>query len=289
MSHAAVVVPVHRPQPDAYEQISLRQCARVFARRAVVFVASERLDLGAYRAIVPSAAVVRVDAWWMASRRAYNRLMISPHFFTRFSRYTHVLVHEPDAIAFDDQLDAWCARPWDYIGAPWFEGFGRATPEARLAGVGNFGFSLHRVAAARRVLRSWRRWYPLDRLRDDLARGLRGDRLHLARGLRALSGAALARGAWRIADMNCDGFWAGLVPRLFPDYRVADLDDALRFSWEALPSRCQTLSGLAHPFGAHAWWRFDLPYLIALLERHGVDLSGLPEADRAAGRRLPAR
>jgi hypothetical protein len=288
MPHAVVVVPVHRPAPDVYETVSLRQCARVFAHRRVVLVAPEGLDLDRYHAIFDRATEERVEPFWMASRQAYNRLMISPELFSRFSRYSHLLLHEPDAIVIEDALDDWAARSWDYIGAPWFKGFGRAERDAPLVGVGNSGLSLHRVSAASRALQSRRRWYPATAIAKDLVRGLQRDPKRLTKALHALQGGATVQGAWRISEMNCDRFWGELVPALCPEYRPADVSDALRFSWETLPARCDELAGVDHPFGMHAWWKHDLPFATTLLERHGVDLSGLPAADRAAGRRLDA-
>ena len=82
-------------------------------------------------------------------------------FYKLLDNYTHLLIHEPDAIVLTDELDSWCLQEIDFIGAPWFEGFSSAQykHDANPVGVGNFGLSLIRVAAVQDVLRSKNRRY----------------------------------------------------------------------------------------------------------------------------------
>lgn len=272
---AAVVVPVHRVEPTPVEVVSLRQCGRVLGRHEIILLAPEGLDLGPYREWLPSSHELRVERHWMASRRAYNRLMIAPIVYDALAGYSHLLVHEPDAIVLRDELHRWCAEPYDYVGAPWFEGRSDATPDAPLDGAGNFGFSLRRVAATRSVLASGRRWYPFTRIAADIVRGLQGNGERLARGARTALKAGRLGNAAEFYDGNCDRFWAIIVPSRIPEFRVAPPDVALRFSWETLPRKCHALNGGLLPFGAHAWARYDPDFWLTHLEAAGVDLSGV--------------
>jgi hypothetical protein len=154
------------------EIISLRQCGRCFARRPLVLLAPAGVDLSAYHALLPGARVIGVEAKWMSSVHAYNRLMISPIIYRMLAPYSHVLVHEPDALVLRDELDLWCEEAYDYIGAPWFVGYEDAKPDAPFIGGGNFGFSLHRPAMMLTILRGQQRWYARAELRRDLSRVL---------------------------------------------------------------------------------------------------------------------
>ncbi len=143
-----VVIPVHRPHPSPSEIVSLRQCGKVLVNRDVLILAPKRLDLGAYRELIPLATDLRVEPHWMASWKAYSRMMISPLVFNALEGYTHMILHEPDAIVLRDEIDYWCNQPFDYIGAPWFEGWEQPAADAPLIGVGNLGFSFHRLSAS---------------------------------------------------------------------------------------------------------------------------------------------
>jgi hypothetical protein len=276
----AVLVPVHKPVPTDLEIISLRQCGRCLAQRPLVLLAPAGLDLSAYQPLLPGARAIRVERKWMSSLRSYNRLMISPMIYRMLSSYSHVLVHEPDALVLRDELDSWCKQPYDYVGAPWFLGYEAAEPNAPLLCAGNFGFSLHRPAAMLTTLCEKQRWYrrsicnPDNELRRDLSKALRARAAtRVIRAVRGFGGSGTLRGASAIYEEPCDFFWGQLVPKLVRDFRTAPPEVALKFSWETFPRRCYKLCNGNLPFGLHAWARYDFAFLKPLLERCGVELS----------------
>ena len=269
-----VLVPVHLERPTPAEVISLRQCGKIFRHREILIVARRGLDLGAYRELLTGASELRVEPHWMSSIQAYNRMMISPVIVRQLDGYTHMLVHEPDAIVFRDELDYWCGQTQDYIGAVWFEGFANAKPDAPVVGVGNSGFSLHRLSALRRLITSHQRWYTYRQAAKDFARGLQGNGLRMRRGLKALGLAGQLRGAWRLYEGHCDIFWSSVVPQVDAEFKVALVEDAVRFSWEVLPARCFQMTGGKLPFGIHAWSKYDLTFLLPYLSAAGVDCAG---------------
>lgn len=274
MSNPVILIPVHKQLPTDLEVVSLRQCGRCLARKALALLAPAGLDLSSYQGFFPSARVIRVEAKWMNSVRSYNRMMINPMVYRILSHHSHILVHEPDAMVLRDELDFWCEQPYDYIGAPWFEGYVNAKPNAPLLGAGNFGFSLHRPAAMLKILRERQRWYGRAELRRDLSRILHaGEGERLIRVLRGVGKAGTLRGASEIYEENCDVFWCQLVPKLVRNFRVAPAEVAAKFSWEAVPSRCYALCNGKLPFGLHAWARYDFGFLKPLLERSGVELN----------------
>ena len=134
----------------------------MFANRPIAIVAPEGLDLTAYLPPEsPDACRVRVarfDAGSFRSHSAYNRLLLGAAFYRTFASYEFILIYQLDAFAFRDELAEWCARGYDYVGAPWIDC--RWIPELRHHWpattrdnvVGNGGFSLRRVAPALKLL-----------------------------------------------------------------------------------------------------------------------------------------
>jgi Protein of unknown function (DUF5672) len=267
-----VVIPVHKSVPTELERISLRQCGRCFTGRDLLLLAPNGLDIARYREVLPVTDAIRVERRWMESIEAYNRLMISSVFFDSLGGYSHLLIHEPDALVLRDELDYWCQQPHDYIGAPWFEGYALADHDAPVIGVGNFGLSLLRLDAIRDVLSSRKRWYPLKMIIKDLIGGASGDPTRFVRGVRGSGAAGRLSRAWRLYEGHCDIFWGRVVPQLVPTFRVAPVADAVRFAWEVLPERCYTMCNGVLPFGLHAWANYNYSFLAPLLSANGVDL-----------------
>jgi len=269
-----VVIPVHLSDPTAAETIALRQCSRVLSRWDIVILAPDFLDLTAYYTLIPNAKEMRVKPCWMGSIKSYNQMMMSPLIYRALKHYTHMLLHEPDAIVLRDELEYWCGQPFDYIGAPWFDGFKDAHSDAQVVGVGNSGFSLHRLEMARHVTSSRRRWYPWGQIINDLAQGPRGDFVRMRRGFTGMGSGGRIKGAWKLYRENCDMFWSRLVPRFFPEFRVAPVASAVKFSWEVLPARCMAMNHGNLPFGIHAWAKYDIDFLTPHLTRVGINLDG---------------
>jgi hypothetical protein len=272
-----VVVPVHRQQPTPDEQFGLQRCGQVLGHHPIRIVHPEGLNLELYKDLLPTAKPLPVPVAWMASIRAYNRMMINPAFYQKFDHFSHVLVHEPDALAISDQLFYWCEQPFDYIGAPWFEGFQSAASDAPIIGVGNSGFSLINIRAIRLFLDSNRRWISRMIIAKDLFRKIlrRPSRYPLNFLIEAFGSSGLLGGAHRLVDDQCDLFLtlhaSSSTPTLF---RVADAHSALRFSWEVNPSRCSELCNNHLPFGIHAWAKYDRPFILDMLH-YSPDVLGV--------------
>lgn len=254
--------------------MSLRQCQRVLGHHAIALVHPRGLELSLYTAILPDAFPVAVDPKWMSSVRDYNKLLMSADFFRAFDKCSHLLIHEPDAIVLEDQLLPWCSRAFDYIGAPWFEGGSSALPDADCIGVGNSGFSLFKVSSALAALQSGARWFPYSTIGSQMVgRILRRPGPYSGRQLLSACGRmGTLGGAHALFRGNCDYFWSAIVP-MFAKFAVADVGEAVRFSWEVNPRRCLQMSEGKRPFGLHAWARYDVEFLRPILTEAGVDLS----------------
>jgi hypothetical protein len=58
-----------------------------------------------------------------------------------------MLIYQPDAFVFRDELDYGCSKGYDYIGAPWFIGLDSPKTPFKFLGVGNGGFSLRKISS----------------------------------------------------------------------------------------------------------------------------------------------
>ena len=250
---AVVLVFAHKSRPDEREQLSLAQCRRVLGGHPIRLVCPEGLDLSVYRDVDPAIVPDVIPARWLSSLRAYNRLKVLPWLYRRYAGFEYMLTYELDAFVFRDELLEWCREGWDYVGAPWFEGFYRCTPDAPPIGGGNSGFSLRRVDAARRVCGTLRYQRPAGQVLADWRAG----RFSFRKTLNDLSRGNNFFGPLNDSYENEDLFWGRLVPARFSWFRVAPHEVARRFSFESNPRRLYDECGGRLPFGCHKWAALD--------------------------------
>ena len=142
-----IVIPIHKESLSTDERQSLRQCASVLNSHPICIVCPEGLDVKEYCAILSEYkadwSVERFPKKYFDGIKGYNLLMLDKRFYQRFNKYQYLLIYQLDAWVFRDDLDYWCEKGYDYIGAPWIKEDGNGNPQ--FAGVGNGGFSLRRV------------------------------------------------------------------------------------------------------------------------------------------------
>ncbi|MBP5547901.1 MAG: hypothetical protein J6X58_03290 [Bacteroidales bacterium] len=142
-----VVIPVHKETLTVDEQMSLRQCASVLKSHPICIVCPQGLNVAVYTKTLSdngaTCFIERFSARFFDGIKGYNLLMLDKSFYKRFANYEYMLIYQLDAWVFRDELDEWCEKSYDYIGAPWIEENEKG--ELVFAGVGNGGFSLRRV------------------------------------------------------------------------------------------------------------------------------------------------
>ncbi len=142
-----IVIPVHKATPTDDELLSLQQCALILKSHPICIVCPDGLDVSFYSDILSSTrtnwTIERFYPRFFEGIKGYNLLMLDKAFYKRFAEYQHMLIYQLDAWVFRDELDEWCSKGYDYIGAPWIEKDNKGN--MTLACVGNGGFSLRRV------------------------------------------------------------------------------------------------------------------------------------------------
>ncbi|MCI6086302.1 MAG: hypothetical protein MR711_08670 [Selenomonas sp.] len=218
MKEVVVVVPVYREERTLFEQVSLNQLHRVLGRYPIVLLAPERLRGFLQKTGERAEFFPNED---FEGRLAYSRLMLSERFYERFLDYEYLLIYQLDAFVFHGNLSAFCARGFDYWGAPMPYSYWTASP----AHIGNGGFSLRRVRACLDMTRRKTEIYERTGLQD-------------------------------VFEASEDCFWGycGKHPAL--PFTVPSVREALTFAIEFDVAHVwRKIKQGQFPFGCHAWPR----------------------------------
>ncbi|MBQ0049923.1 MAG: glycosyltransferase [Bacteroidales bacterium] len=250
-----VVIPVYKPQPSALELLSFRQNLKVLHRHPICIVSHQDCDLSVY---ADEAARLGVHVFYRYFSQAYftsvadyNRLMLSPSFYKLFATYQYVLICQLDALVFRDELDDWCARGYDYIGAPIHFRHPDGSVSHRVWGVGNGGLSLRRVAYCLDLLAKPKH-LPFMKL-SGLCRRYKM-RWHTILGLLPrLLGQKNTLGYFLRKNVNEDLIFGVYASHSYYGFRIPDEATARRFSVESFPLHYFPQPQSHMPFGCHAF------------------------------------
>jgi hypothetical protein len=222
-----VLVPLYKEHLDPLEEYALDRSLGHLARREVRLIAPQALDLAYYARRYPQVEVERFPKPAFESILEYNRLLLAPWFYTRYAAFEFMLVLQTDAILLKDDLDFWCAQPFDYIGAPWpkiFELYvntgrfeGSAGKHVRV-GVGNGGLSLRRINKCLALLHEFTT-------------------------------------EWSVFEHtgSSEDLFFSVMGSLSNDFVMPNEITASRFSMEGCPSYYYQVNGGHLPMGTHAW------------------------------------
>ncbi|TVT38266.1 hypothetical protein FNT36_18885 [Hymenobacter setariae] len=264
-----VVIPIHTPNPSAYELISFEQCFKILGNYPIKVLAPEGLSLVNYQKIVVNFDTIFIAPKWQSNVQQYNKLKTSRFFYNIFENYDFMLTYELDAFVFRDDLMYWCDKNYDYVGAPWFENYIEAGPNDKIIGVGNSGFSLRKITTVRKVLSNIYYKNPLE---------YGGSRFSL---LKAYLKAPVR---WLLNQIgenytvqknfhyNEDVFFSEVAPLYEKSFTVSPIEDAIQFSFETNPEVLFNINNKVLPMGCHAWWRYNLDFWRPYISAFGYKL-----------------
>lgn len=170
MKKAVVVVPIYKTDLDDNEMLSLKRAVKMLYPHPFAIACPEHLDVTPLNSILAPVhyTLHRFEDSYFKGIAGYNRLMLSEVFYNSFSDYEYMLLCQTDVFVFEDQLNYWCDKGYDYIGAPWM-----ASPQTFITKlllninnsfkkkkkttehffkVGNGGFSLRKIATMQRIV-----------------------------------------------------------------------------------------------------------------------------------------
>lgn len=231
MKKIAVLVPVYKKDIGPLEHYSLTHSLNAIMGRDIFFIGPEGLDLVNYSQRYDAVPFLAFDAPYFQSVEGYNRLLLSSAFYERFNDYEFVLILQTDAIILRDELDYWCAQPFDYVGAPWPDGYELFVNLGLFEGdygkrvkvfVGNGGLSLRRVRKCISLLKEF----------------------------------SVAISVFDRTGSSEDLFFS-VMGSLSGDFIIPNEITASRFSLELKPAYYYTVNGGRLPMGGHAWWKYE--------------------------------
>lgn len=227
LAKAAVVIPYHKPFPSALELISLKRCCKILGNYPRYLVIPEGMNIDVLIESDEQLIIKYMNPSWFKSSVNYNLLCRHFSFYEYFLKFEYILLYQLDAYVFSDELNFWCDKKYDYIGAPWL----------------NFEFQTH----------SKKKWGKAKWLRPFLKRvGNGGFSLRRVSIFKTAS-----RFLWGLSlffrNIPEDVFWSNVGQRIWPFFKFPDISDALAFAWDSAPSECFSLCGGKMPFGIHAW------------------------------------
>ena len=248
-----VVIPIYTLSLSETELLAVRQCFRVLGHHDIAVVKPHSLDVSPLAEMIGGEPCYRVEEFddsFFAGREGYNRLMLSPDLYRCFLDSRYIFIHQTDVYVFRDELEQWCHRGYDYIGAPWLPAEGDVS-----------GWNLPRRAiyAMRRLMGKRKSsCHPIN-LKYRVGNG--GCSLRHTRHLHDAA-VELADTLSRIASDTStsenfeDVVWSVRVNELRPGaLLVAPYQEAVHFSVESHPTMAMRLTGGQLPMATHAFAR----------------------------------
>ncbi len=274
----AIIVPLSsRPELTPEEQISMRQLLHYLGKHDIYLLAPEGLDIRH-----DGCKTMWFPRKFFGSAAAHGKLLLNRFFYKRFLDYEFVFFYHLDSLAFSDQLEDWCSAGIDYIGPPWIPC--DDSPWVDRPRVGNGGFTLLRVESA---IKSITNLYLAEPSSYWLSRFTSYTPKRVIQGLEAFNQSV--PGVWVVERLlqewyemenpapfnrNNDVFWSDQAVSYLPEFKVASLEDGLRFAFEVAPRKCLEMNGGKMPFGCHAWPQWDREFWEPFIVPHISEVHG---------------
>lgn len=230
MKKVAVVIPIYKEILSDSEEKSLIQVKKILGGYNFIFFGPNNLKLDNYKKILPDFEWLGFENNYFNSVDGYSALMLSPTFYKKFFSYEYILIYQLDAWVFKNDLETWCNKGYDYIGAPWISKppLTKGKPKFDLSPyfvnrVGNGGFSLRKVKSHYR-------------------------------------NCLIFRPLLKKFVKNEDMFWGLLLYFLNPFFRRPKAKEALNFAFEMEPRKAYKMTNHKLPFGVHAWEKYDAEF-----------------------------
>ncbi len=263
-NNVILVIPIYKSKLLKEEEASLKQCFRILGNYSVKFVCPPDIDITIYKKYADvndnDVEFVKFDADYFRDIAGYNRLMLSLDFYLRFKNYRYMLIYQLDAWVFRDELEYWCSLGYDYIGAPWFEGFSEAKEDSEIYKVaGNGGFSLRHIPSFINILSRIKKKQYSNRRIKSLAEINAKLNLPLYKKYKVLFKFFSRKNSllFYLNNYYEDIIIVSCFKKIDKSFKLADYQIGLKFSFEVNPSVLYKMNNNMLPFGCHAFNRYD--------------------------------
>ena len=170
---------------------------------------------------------------------------------------------------FRDELEYWCKQEYDYLGAPWFEGYGSCNENSNLLEYcGNGGFSLRNIAKICKLLlqkhcvaKKISTIYREKRNKNFIINVINYPIVILCWVFQKERFVSV----WQTSNSNEDDLITNTARKIYPDFKVATAEEAIPFAFECNPEVLYKINNNKLPFGCHAFkkygWDFWKEYI----------------------------
>ena len=260
MNNVVVIIPAYCESLTKYELSSLKQCNTILKRYPRILVCHSALNVSNYKEHVPDLKFEYFGKENFKDVEGYNRLLLSFEFYERFKDFEYILIYQLDAWVFRDELDYWCQKGYDYIGAPWFDEFGTYEKGNKLWAVGNGGFSLRKIASFLDIFYSKNRLFKISALETNYPkkRGIISTlKRNLIISLKMLGFKNTTNYYIQSYKYGEDTFWSIFLKKSEMPMKIPLCEEASNFSFEKSPMYLYEITGNRLPFGCHAWQKHE--------------------------------
>lgn len=164
-SKFCIVVPVYKSDISITEELSFRNFVNTFKNKdiKIFFICPEGLDITHYNDIVEEElskkdklliSIKEFDQKYFKNEFAYSQLCTTYDFYNSFSDYEYMLIWQFDCYIFKDNIEEWCDKGYDYIGAPIiseYSGWKSNNDIVWKPKVGNGGLSLRKISTFKEI------------------------------------------------------------------------------------------------------------------------------------------
>lgn len=257
-----IVVPIYKNNLNQFEMTSLDYGKQYLKKHYIIVISPQSLSND--EIFLDLIKKEKLNVHYFENRffdglAGYNSLMLNLDFYKSFSDYRYMLIYQLDALVFSNDLLKWVKKDYDYIGAPVLTNEYPPSFNWR----GNGGFSLRKIETFISVLESKGLFYSDLKYYGTSCRANRVNMI-LIKILKKLKGCNLPLNYSKLFlffyKENEDYFWAFFAKFFTRKYKLATMEDSLKFSFEVNPSFCFNSNEKKLPFGTHAWQKYDLEF-----------------------------
>jgi hypothetical protein len=264
---AAVIIPFYKNDLTDHELIALEQCFRILNDHTIIAIKPHKLILTQKASAYPFSQVISFDDKYFANIHGYNELMLSDVFYGRFLEWEYMLIYQLDAFVFKDELDYWCQKNMDYIGAPWIR-----REDYRTWAKAFFSLALQHIS--RRF--NLKKYGVPGRKQFDNNVGNGGFSLRRTQKFHDLCISLRPKiekyNTMQVHEYNEDAFWSIEVNRKSKVLKKPHYLEALKFAVEFFPTRAFVLNNEQLPFGCHAWEKYP-DFWGPIFAHYGYDIN----------------
>jgi len=261
-----IIIPIYKETLNEYEITSLKQCCLILIKYSIIFVTHKMLNCNIYKNICDNYKInykfEYFDKKYFTDISCYNALLLSKIFYKRFINYEYMLIYQLDAYVFRDELEYWCQKGYDYIGAPWLSlDNSRIMPVFNKSPVvGNGGFSLRKINKfiamhsislnILSLIHLFQYNYNKISLKSHNNIIYIIPRIIFRPFLNILKFLFFK---YDESDNNEDVKWSCLFSK---NGKVPSVSEAMKFSFESFPEYLYQLNNEELPFGCHDWYKY---------------------------------